>query len=89
MAVCSSKVITPLVVRGNRGHRAALDQLVPLDQDQLRQDILDSMLAEIFEPRSIGGLTIEDTGAVVHVSPATDDRQRAVEKAWLNRELTR
>ena len=89
MAVCSSKVITPLVVRGSRGHRAAFDQLVPLDHDQLRQDILESMQAEIFEQRSIGGLTIEETGAVVHVSPATGGRQRAVIEAWLYRELTR
>ena len=63
--------------------------LLALDAALAQLKLLDSMLAEIFEPRSIGGLTIEVTGAVVHVSPATGGRQRAVIEAWLYRELTR
>jgi RNA polymerase sigma-70 factor (ECF subfamily) len=56
----------------------ALDDLERLDPDQ----------AKIVELRFFGGLTVEETGAVLRISPATVKREWAVAKAWLYRALT-
>jgi RNA polymerase sigma-70 factor, ECF subfamily len=56
----------------------ALSQLEGLDPDQAR----------IVELRFFAGLTVEETAAVVGVSPATVKREWAVAKAWLYRALT-
>ena len=52
-------------------------------------EVLDSVQAQMIELRYFGRLTIEETAAVVHVSPATVGREWAVARAWLYRELTR
>jgi len=44
--------------------------------------------ARIVELRYFGGLTIEETGEVLGVSPVTVKRDWAVARAWLYRELT-
>src|ERR1044071_6715663 len=56
----------------------ALSQLEALDADQGR----------IVEPRYYGGLTIEETAAVMGMSTATIKRERAMAKGWLYRALT-
>jgi len=44
--------------------------------------------AKIVELRFFGGLTIEETSAVLGISPATVKREWAVAKGWLYRALT-
>jgi RNA polymerase sigma-70 factor (ECF subfamily) len=56
----------------------ALQKLEALDPDQGR----------IVELRFFGGLTVEETSAVLGISPATVKREWAVAKGWLYRELT-
>jgi RNA polymerase sigma factor (TIGR02999 family) len=58
---------------------AALQKLEALDPDQAR----------IVELRFFGGLTVEETAAVMDVSPATIKREWALAKGWLYRELAR
>ncbi len=55
-----------------------LTQLETLDADQGR----------IVELRFYGGLTVEETAAVMDVSPATIKREWAMAKGWLFRALT-
>ena len=43
--------------------------------------------ARIVELRFFGGLTVEETAAVLGVSPATVKREWAIAKGWLYREL--
>jgi len=56
---------------------AALQKLEALDPDQAR----------IVELRFFGGLTVEETAAVMDISPATVKREWALAKGWLYREL--
>jgi RNA polymerase sigma-70 factor, ECF subfamily len=56
---------------------AALTQLASIDPEQAR----------IVELRYFGGLTIEETGEAVGISPATVKRQWAMARAWLKRAL--
>lgn len=56
----------------------ALQKLEALDPDQGR----------IVELRFFGGLTVEETAAVLGISPATVKREWALAKGWLYRELT-
>ena len=56
----------------------ALHELERLDPDQAR----------MVELRFFGGLTVEETSAVLGVSPATVKREWAVAKGWLYRALT-
>jgi RNA polymerase sigma factor (TIGR02999 family) len=58
---------------------AALDKLAALDADQSR----------LIELRFFGGLSIEETAAVMGVSPATVKREWTTARAWLQRELRR
>lgn len=58
--------------------------------DRALQDLekLDPEQARIVELRFFGGLTVEETAAVVGVSPATIKREWAIAKGWLFRALT-
>ena len=56
----------------------ALHDLEPIDPEN----------AKIVELRFFGGLTVEETAAVLGVSPATIKREWAVAKGWLYRALT-
>jgi RNA polymerase sigma-70 factor (ECF subfamily) len=56
---------------------AALHRLTELDQRQ----------AKIVELRFFGGLTVEETAAVLGISPKTVKRDWSVAKAWLHGEL--
>lgn len=62
-------------------------ELIQLD-DALRQlALLNERLANVVELRFFGGLTIEETAAVLDVSSTTVKRDWAKAKAWLYREL--
>ncbi len=56
---------------------AALDRLAAFDPHRAR----------VVELRYVAGLTIEETAAVLGVSPATVKREWTVARAWLKREL--
>jgi len=49
----------------------------------------DAQQAQIVELRFFGGLTVEETAAVLGVSPATVGRDWNMAKAWLSREMRR
>jgi RNA polymerase sigma factor (TIGR02999 family) len=68
----------------------AVDAVDVLDLDRAlkRLEALDPEQARIIELRFFAGLTIEETAAVLSVSPATVKREWAVAKGWLFRELT-
>ena len=55
----------------------ALERLASIDPPQAR----------VVELRYFGGLSIEETAEVMHISPATVKREWAIARAWLRREL--
>jgi RNA polymerase sigma factor (sigma-70 family) len=61
--------------------------LVALDEALERLATLDPEQARLVELRFFGGLTVEETAAAMHVSPATVKRHWTVARAWLAREL--
>lgn len=84
--------------RGGEAERVALEDAISLsnepDVDLLAVDEALTELAEfdeqqsqIVELRFFGGLTIEETAAVLAISPATVKRDWAMAKAWLHRKL--
>ena len=72
-----------LQVAGNRP--VAFDDL-----DQALVDLarLSERQAQVVELRYFGGLTIEETGAVLDISSATVKREWTLARAWLYRELS-
>jgi RNA polymerase sigma-70 factor (ECF subfamily) len=62
--------------------------LVGLDGALDRLGVLDEQQAKVVELRYFGGLTIDETAEVLHISPATVSREWTVAKAWLFGELT-
>lgn len=62
--------------------------LLELNQALKRLARMDRQQEQIVELRYFGGLTIEQTAAVLDVSPATIKRDWKVTKAWLYRELS-
>ena len=67
------------------GERA--DELIALDEALTRLAGFDERLAQVVEYRFFGGLTIEETAAVLDVSTMTVKRDWNKAKAWLYREL--
>jgi RNA polymerase sigma-70 factor, ECF subfamily len=61
--------------------------MLALDQSLTRLAALDPQQGRIVELRVFAGLTVEETGEVLGVSPATVKRDWAVAKAWLLREI--
>jgi len=59
-----------------------------LDRALSRLEALDAQQGRIVELRFFGGLTIQETAAVMQLSPATVKRDWAVARAWLYRELS-
>ena len=81
---------TQVQVPGNIAAAAAGQSAVDLeavDQALTRLEQLDPTQGKIVELRFFGGLTIEETGRVVALSPATVKREWALARAWLHREL--
>ena len=67
------------------GERA--DELIALDEALTHLAGFDERLAQVVEYRFFGGLTIEETAAVLDVSTMTVKRDWNKAKAWLYREL--
>ena len=67
----------PVILRGALIQDAALQRLSELDPRQ----------GKIVELRFFGGLTVEETAAVLGISPKTVKRDWSVAKAWLHGEL--
>ena len=61
---------------------------IALDGALQKLEAFDPGQARIVELRFFGGLTVEETAAVVGVSSATVKREWAIAKGWLYRELT-
>ncbi len=64
----------------------ALD-LVSLDEALTALAALDARQARVVELRFFAGLSIEETGEVLDISPATVKREWTMAKAWLRRAL--
>jgi hypothetical protein len=76
------------VVAVATGEDAATD-LVALDEALIGLTRIDPRKAQIVEMRFFGGLTVEEIGGVLKVSPGTVKRDWRAAKAWLYQELTR
>jgi RNA polymerase sigma factor (TIGR02999 family) len=63
--------------------------LVVLDDALSRLTALDARQGQIVELRFFGGLSVEETAAVVGVSERTVKREWQVSRAWLRREVAR
>jgi DNA-directed RNA polymerase specialized sigma24 family protein len=75
-----------LVDNARRERRAnPLDAVdtIALDDALVRLEDVDPEQACIVELRFFGGLTVEETGAVLNVSPATIKREWAMARGWL------
>lgn len=62
--------------------------LLDLDQSLQRLAVHDTRKAEIVELLFFGGLTYDETAAVLNISAATVHRELKMAKAWLYRELS-
>ena len=63
--------------------------LIALDDALSRLTALDSRQGQIVELRFFGGLSVEETAAVVGVSERTIKREWQTSRAWLRREIAR
>jgi RNA polymerase sigma-70 factor, ECF subfamily len=68
---------------------AAAVDLVVLDDALSRLTALDARQGQIVELRFFGGLSVEETAAVVGVSERTVKREWQLSRAWLRREIFR
>ena len=71
-----------LAVAHSRG-----DDLVALDDALARLTELNARQGRIVECRFYGGMSVEETGEALGISPATVKRDWTLARAWLNREL--
>ena len=62
-------------------------ELVALDHALTALAALDPRRARVIELRFFGGLSVEETATVLHVSPQTVMRDWKLARAWLTREL--
>lgn len=63
------------------------EQMIALDAALERLTTLDDRQARIVELRFFGGLSVEETGVVLALSPTTIKREWATARAWLFREI--
>jgi RNA polymerase sigma factor (TIGR02999 family) len=63
--------------------------VVALDEALTRLATVDPQQSRVVELRFFGGLSIQETAEVLHISPATIGREWKVAKAWLYAELGR
>ena len=64
-------------------------ELVALDDALNELARVDARKVEVIELRFFGGLSVEETAGVLHVSPQTVLRDWKLARAWLTRELTK
>lgn len=62
-------------------------ELLALDEALDRLAELDERQARVVECRFFGGMSVEETGVALGISPATVKRDWTLARAWLNREL--
>ena len=77
-----------LAAHGELGDAHA-EALIAVEEALGRLERHDPLHGRVVECRFYGGLTIEDTGEALGISPATVKRRWALAQAWLYRELTR
>ena len=65
----------------------AREDIVALDDALLELTRLDQRKAQVVELRFFGGLSVEETGAVLDISPVTVMREWSSAKAWLYRKM--
>ena len=86
--------------RGGGTRKISLDEAMVVSQERAAEvvaldDVLkelakiDSQQSRIVELRFFGGLTIEETAEVLHLSAATIKREWSTAKAWLYHELAK
>jgi RNA polymerase sigma factor (TIGR02999 family) len=86
--------------RGGGARKIALDEAMTVSQERAAEVVavdealkglaaLDPQQSRIVELRFFGGLTIEETAEVLHLSPATIKREWSTAKAWLHHELSK
>jgi RNA polymerase sigma factor (TIGR02999 family) len=86
--------------RGGHGKRVTLEEAAGVSRDQevdlvaLNEALgvlatVDARMSQVVELRFFGGLSIEETGDVLKVSPETVMRDWRTAKAWLLQELSR
>ena len=63
--------------------------LIALDEALAKLAAFDARQGRIVELRFFAGLDVEETAAVLGLSPATIKSDWSLAKAWLHRELTR
>ena len=63
--------------------------LLALDEALTRLAAIDPQQSRVVELRFFGGLTLEETAEVMHISPATVGREWRMAKAWLFAEIGR
>ena len=84
--------------RGDGDYKVTLDEniaapespevdLVDLDRALDALMIIDARKSRVIEMRSFGGMTVEETAEVLHVSTDTVKRDWRLAKLWLLREL--
>ena len=61
--------------------------VLALDEALTRLAVLDPQQSRVVELRFFGGLTMDETAEVLHISPATVGRDWTLAKAWLYAEL--
>jgi RNA polymerase sigma-70 factor, ECF subfamily len=61
--------------------------LLALDEALTRLAAIDPQQSRVVELRFFGGLTMEETAEVMHISPATVGREWRMAKAWLYAEI--
>jgi RNA polymerase sigma factor (TIGR02999 family) len=64
------------------------DDLLALDEALIRLAAQEPIKAELVKLRYYAGLSLEETAAVLGISPATAKRYWAVARAWLFAELS-
>jgi hypothetical protein len=76
--------VTGLLRAWNHGDQDALEQLIPLVEAELRRVARAYMAREL---RFFGGLNVEETAEVLHLSTDTVKRDWRMAKLWLLHEL--
>jgi RNA polymerase sigma-70 factor (ECF subfamily) len=71
------------------GTRARGVQVLALDEALASLSKIDSRKGRVVELRYFGGLSVEETADILHISPETVSRDWKMAKTWLFRELTK
>lgn len=85
--------------RGGGAEKMSIDEIVGLGAEKPGDIIalddalkalaeIDHRKAKVIELRFFGGLSVEETGVALGVSPATIGREQRLAEAWLHRELS-